>query len=89
VRTYVMSYCICATEFSVDATMKVSLDVLRRVYDSLQDRGERTHVERELIDPENHLFFIDAYEMPRWVWSQERGTFERYFNICPPDDSVL
>jgi len=68
--------------------MKVSLDVLRKVYESLQDRGERTQVEREIIDPENHLFFIDAYEMPRWVWSQERGTFERYcIPAALPDQS--
>jgi DNA polymerase epsilon subunit 2 len=61
-----------------DATMKVSVEVLKRVYESLQDQGERTQVEKEFIDPENHLFFIDAFEMPRWTWSQERGTFERY-----------
>jgi len=60
-----------------DATMKVSVEVLKRVYESLQDQGERTQVEKEFIDPENHLFFIDAFEMPRWTWSQERGTFER------------
>ncbi|KAF8974466.1 DNA polymerase epsilon, subunit B [Flammula alnicola] len=60
-----------------DAIMKVSVDVLKRVYESLQDQGERTQVEKELIDPENHLFFIDAFEMPRWTWSQERGTFEK------------
>jgi uncharacterized protein with NAD-binding domain and iron-sulfur cluster len=58
--------------------MKVSLDVLQRVYENLQDRGEDARVEHEIIDPDNHLFIIDAYEMPRWVWSQERGTFERY-----------
>jgi len=57
--------------------MKVSVEVLKRVYESLQDQGERTQVEKEFIDPENHLFFIDAFEMPRWMWSQERGTFER------------
>jgi len=57
--------------------MKVSVEVLKRVYESLQDQGERTQVEKEVIDPENHLFFIDALEMPRWTWSQERSTFER------------
>lgn len=61
--------------------MKVKLDVLQRVYESLQDRGDHTQVEREIVDPESHLFFIDAYEMPRWVWSQERGTFERYCQL--------
>ena len=60
-----------------DATMKVSVQVLSRVYEALQDQGERTQVEKEIIDPENHLFFIDAYDMPRWTWSQERGTFEK------------
>ncbi|TFK23244.1 epsilon DNA polymerase [Coprinopsis marcescibilis] len=60
-----------------DATMKVSIDVLRRVYEGLQDRGEDAHVQHEFIDPDNHLFIVNAYEMPRWVWSQERGTFER------------
>ncbi|EAU84870.2 epsilon DNA polymerase [Coprinopsis cinerea okayama7 len=58
-----------------DATMKVSLDVLQRVYESLQDRGEDNQVEHEFIDPDNHLFVIDAYDMPRWVWSQERVHF--------------
>jgi len=66
---------------NVDATMKVKLEVLQRVYESLQDRGDHTQVEREVVDPESHLFFIDAYEMPRWVWSQERGTFERYCRV--------
>ncbi|KAF9057656.1 epsilon DNA polymerase [Panaeolus papilionaceus] len=60
-----------------DATMKVSVEVLNRVYESLQDQGERTQVEKEVIEPENHLFIIDAFEMPRWTWSPERGTFEK------------
>ena len=58
--------------------MKVSVEVLQRVYESFQDESE--HAEKEFIDPENHLFVINAFEMPRWTWSQERGTFERY--IC-------
>ncbi|KAF8165254.1 epsilon DNA polymerase [Crassisporium funariophilum] len=60
-----------------DATMKVSVNVLKRVYESLQDQGERSQQEKEIIDPENHLFFVDAFEMPRWTWSPERGTFEK------------
>ncbi|KIJ99373.1 hypothetical protein K443DRAFT_133083 [Laccaria amethystina LaAM-08-1] len=60
-----------------DAEMKVSVEVLRRVYESFQDESERSNVEKEFIDPENHLFVINAFEMPRWTWSQERGTFER------------
>jgi DNA polymerase epsilon subunit 2 len=61
-----------------DAIMKVSVDVLKRVYEALQDQGERTQIEKELIDPEKHLFFIDAFDMPRWTWSSERGTFEKF-----------
>jgi DNA polymerase epsilon subunit 2 len=65
----------------LDATMKVSVNVLKRVYESLQNQGERSEIEKEIIDPENHLFFIDAFEMPRWTWSPERGTFEMYVII--------
>lgn len=59
-----------------DAAMKVSLDILRRVYDALQDQGNPGEAE-ELLDPDNHLYFVDAFEMPSWHWSQERGTFEK------------
>jgi DNA polymerase epsilon subunit 2 len=62
-----------------DAAMKVSLDILRRVYETLQDQGDRTDDQRkDALEPDNHLFFINAYEMPLWHWSQERGTFEKY-----------
>lgn len=56
----------------------MSEEILRRVYESLQDQGnDSDEVETERIDPDNHLFFIDAFEMPLWHWSQERGTFEK------------
>jgi DNA polymerase epsilon subunit 2 len=59
--------------------MKVSLEILRRVYEIVQDQGNKTNDnQKETIDPESHLFFISAYEMPLWSWSQERGTFEKY-----------
>ncbi|KAH9938205.1 DNA polymerase epsilon subunit B [Fomitopsis serialis] len=45
-----------------DAQMKVSLDVLQRA---------------EAVDPDSHLHFIDAFDMPLWHWSHERSTFER------------
>ncbi|KAK7056112.1 DNA polymerase alpha/epsilon subunit B-domain-containing protein [Favolaschia claudopus] len=61
-----------------DATMKVSIGVLQRVYESLQDRGQRTDQGKEAIDPESHLFVIDAFEMPLWNWSSECGTFEKF-----------
>ncbi|KII95089.1 hypothetical protein PLICRDRAFT_33919 [Plicaturopsis crispa FD-325 SS-3] len=61
-----------------DALMKVSLNILERVYRTLQEQGGKSNDdEQDLLDAEGHLFFIDAYEMPLWNWSQERGTFER------------
>ncbi|KAJ7908253.1 DNA polymerase alpha/epsilon subunit B-domain-containing protein [Mycena leptocephala] len=41
------------------------------------DQGQRADPEKEAIDPESHLFVIDAFEMPLWHWSPERGTFEK------------
>jgi DNA polymerase epsilon subunit 2 len=64
-----------------DASMKVSLDILRRVYDALQDQGNPGEAE-ELLDPDSHLYFVDAFEMPSWHWSQERGTFEKCPSHC-------
>jgi hypothetical protein len=61
-----------------DAAMKVSLSILQRVYEALQDQGSGDHAETELLDPDSHLYVIDAFEMPSWNWSHERGTFERY-----------
>lgn len=62
----------------LDAQMKVSLDVLQRVYDAFQNSGENsTEQEQEAVEPDSHLHFIDAFDMPLWHWSQERSTFER------------
>ncbi|KAF9247304.1 DNA polymerase epsilon, subunit B [Melanogaster broomeanus] len=60
-----------------DAVMKVSLPILQRVYEALQDQGSGDATETELLDPESHLYVLDAFEMPAWNWSHERGTFER------------
>lgn len=57
--------------------MQVSLDVLRRVYETFQNGGDTGQGEDDFLDPESHLHFIDAYEMPLWNWSTEKGTFER------------
>jgi DNA polymerase epsilon subunit 2 len=62
---------------ALDAVMKVSLDILQRVYEALQDQGNTYEKEKEDIDPDSHLYFINAYEMPLWHWSQERSTFEK------------
>ncbi|KAL0949449.1 hypothetical protein HGRIS_009504 [Hohenbuehelia grisea] len=69
-----------ATEYNKqdDAQMKVSVDVLERVYESLQEQGDTSDPdEKEVIDPSSHLYVIDAFEMPCWHWSIERGTFEK------------
>ncbi|KAG5648973.1 hypothetical protein DXG03_000322 [Asterophora parasitica] len=67
-----------------DVDMKVDLTILQRVYESLQDQSERMDVEKELIDPESHLFVINAFDMPLWHWAPETGTFTR----CVPLSSL-
>jgi DNA polymerase epsilon subunit 2 len=58
--------------------MKVSLDVLRRIYNIFQAGGETgVSGEDDYLDPDKNLHFIDAYEMPLWHWSTERAAFER------------
>ncbi|KAF8639903.1 hypothetical protein AX17_001154 [Amanita inopinata Kibby_2008] len=61
-----------------DASMKVSVNILRRVYEFLRDQGETPSSERESLDPDSHLHFIDAFDMPLWHWTPERGTFEKH-----------
>ena len=65
--------------FRQDATMKVSVEILNRVYQTLQSSGgdQRTRKEDGYLDPEDHLHFVDAFEMPLWHWSPERGSFEK------------
>ncbi|RDX55559.1 epsilon DNA polymerase [Lentinus brumalis] len=60
-----------------DAQMKVSLDVLQRVYETFQNGEDEGEQGQAQLDPESHLFVIDAFEMPLWNWSTERSTFER------------
>jgi len=58
--------------------MKVSLQILNRVYQTLQASGDQqTRKEDSYMDPEDHLFFINAFDMPLWLWSPERGSFEK------------
>jgi DNA polymerase epsilon subunit 2 len=64
--------------FHQDAAMKVSVEILNRVYQALQTSGDqRTRKEDGYLDPEDHLHIVDAFEMPRWHWSPERGSFEK------------
>ncbi|KAL1946865.1 hypothetical protein VTO73DRAFT_14969 [Trametes versicolor] len=60
-----------------DAQMKVSLDVLNRVYEAFQSGDNEGAQEHAVLDPDSHFHVIDAFEMPSWNWSSERSTFER------------
>jgi DNA polymerase epsilon subunit 2 len=63
-----------------DAQMKVALPVLERVYEAMQGaaaRDDRGPTARDALDPDAHLFFVDAFDMPAWHWSVERSTFEK------------
>jgi DNA polymerase epsilon subunit 2 len=40
--------------------------------------GDPSSRHREVLDPDSHIHIIDAFEMPSWHWSTERGTFERH-----------
>lgn len=79
------------TDVAADATMKVSVEVLQRVYEFLQDQGQ-SEMEVEALDPDSHLHFIHAFERPSWHWSIERGTFEKcrlFYDIFSPLRSFI
>lgn len=70
--------------------MKVSKDVLERVFNSFEERKERTDDNMvEMLDPDRHLHFVDAFDMPLWNWSVERGSFEKYVNAATKILSVI
>lgn len=59
--------------------MKVTLPILQRVFEIVQgNTNEDGEDGEDELDPESHLFFIDAFDMPLLHWSSERSTFERY-----------
>ncbi|KZS98045.1 DNA polymerase epsilon subunit B [Sistotremastrum niveocremeum HHB9708] len=61
-----------------DATMKVSMAILQRVYDDFQTSQEGSANDGESsLDPDTHLHFIDAFDMPAWHWSPEKSGFEK------------
>ena len=65
-------------DLNSDAIMKVTLPILQRVFHSIQEKEERKFEgAEEILDPEEHLFFVNAYDMPLWRWSQSRSTFEK------------
>ena len=61
-----------------DTTGFVSKQVLDKVYDAMQDATPETDEDGQaVVDVENHLFFINAFEMPFFQFSLERQTFEK------------
>ncbi len=62
----------------LDAQMKVSLDVLKRVYENFQGADGQGQNGGERLDPDSHLYVVNAFNMPLWNWSQEKSAFERY-----------
>ncbi|KAK7695908.1 hypothetical protein QCA50_000547 [Cerrena zonata] len=58
-----------------DAPMKVSLEVLQRVYETFQD-ADNNDAAPDVVDPESHLHYINAFDMPLWNWSHEKSAFE-------------
>ncbi|KAG6854822.1 hypothetical protein C0991_012012 [Blastosporella zonata] len=70
---------LLALEYSKqeDVNMKVDLNILERVYQGMRNQTEQADEEKELLDPENHLYIINAFDMPLWHWSPETGTFTK------------
>lgn len=66
-----------------DCSTIVTRPLLVKAYESVIEKNSaNTGVgEEEDIDPEHHLHFINAFEMPRWHFSHERQTFERYVRV--------
>ncbi|KAF8337053.1 epsilon DNA polymerase [Cantharellus anzutake] len=64
-----------------DCTTIVTRDILVRVYELMREAGEDgpsvNPLDADLLDPENHLFIIDAFDMPSWYYSADRKAFER------------
>jgi DNA polymerase epsilon subunit 2 len=65
-----------------DSPTIVTKQILQRVYEIVVEKsqaavsGTGTQSD-EGLDPDHHLYFINAFEMPRWNYSQERKVFEK------------
>jgi len=71
---------------SLDCSTIVTKPILQRVYEDLVEKSSSPvpggSQVGELWDPDHHLHFINAFEMPRWHYSQERKVFVR--SVPPP-----
>ena len=80
----------CLLNVPTDAAMKVSKDVLQRVYNLFKEHGNKTDDHFvDMLDPESHLHIVDAFDMPLWNWSVERGSFEKYVNVVKDIESRI
>ena len=79
-------YCrntLIQTILCIDCTTIVTQEMLRKVYTLMQmgstnsGSTQSTLLDTEELDPEQHLYFINAMEMPRVVYSAERKVFEK------------
>jgi DNA polymerase epsilon subunit 2 len=66
----------------LDCSTIVTRPILQRVYEDLVEKSSSSvpggSQGNELWDPDHHLHFINAFDMPRWHYSQERKVFERF-----------
>ncbi|KAG8835941.1 DNA-directed DNA polymerase epsilon, subunit B [Serendipita sp. 399] len=79
----VLSLEILAKEYLLhdDCSTIVTKPLLQRVYETVVEKSTAAVVDgsqsSEVWDPDHHLYFIDAFEMPRWHYSLERKAFEK------------
>ena len=73
----------CTYRFQ-DCTTIVSRDGLEKVYALMQMSGtgagasQNALLDADEFDPEQCLHVVDSMKMPRWLYSAERKTFERW-----------
>ncbi|KAG8827357.1 DNA-directed DNA polymerase epsilon, subunit B [Serendipita sp. 401] len=64
-----------------DCSTIVTKPLLQRVYETVVEKSTAAVTDgsqsSEIWDPDHHLYFIDAFEMPRWHYSLERKAFEK------------
>ncbi|KAG9015440.1 DNA-directed DNA polymerase epsilon, subunit B [Tulasnella sp. JGI-2019a] len=66
-----------------DCTTIVNRENLEKIYALMQLGGQdagatqNTLLDPDELDPEQHLYFVNAREMPRWLYSNERKAFEK------------
>lgn len=69
------------TQQFIDCSTIVTKQLLQRAYENVVEKSTvavpGSSQGEQHWDPDHHLFFINAFEMPRWHYSQERKVFEK------------